>query len=660
MATTSTDHSDDTSSATVGAGMLSPWSVDELPAPPPRGLRHWRTMMGPGLLMAGAGIGAGEWLFGPAVSAQFGATLLWLATVSILCQVILNLEVMRYAIYCGEPILVGYFRTFPGPWVWVVFYLILEIASIWPMLAFNAAIPLSAALLGHLPGEGTVDLLGISENQLVKLLSYVIFVVSFIPLMFGGVVYRMIEKVMTFKIIVVLGFLVIITAFMVSRRHVWEVTAGLFRFGAFPVRAETIIDGRHFTFTSRDEDAAFTIQGTVEGERPVVTGFKVEQGGVEVTFGPDDEVSPQWQDRRQGMLTQALTLVEPNRFVVEDAAQDIRLRVEGRKTADGSWQPERFTVEEAGQVRSFDRQEQLPDAIRKRSEAWVANRGLERRNLVSYVLQHGKLPPLDWALLAAFFSIAGAGGITNSLLSNYARDKGWGMGSKVGAIPSAVGGRTISLSHTGKVFRISETSRAHWRGWMRHIMKDQLGVWMLGSFIGVMLPCMISLEFIRNAPVQGNRLAAMTADGIGASYPSLRWLLWSLTLFIGFLVLFPGLIQGNDGIARRWTDILWVGSKRLRKLGGNKVKFIYYGIMGAYLIWGLFALSIFETALAIATVSGVLGNIALGATALHTLYVNRTLLPREFRPSWFMQLGLLMCGICFLGISVVVIHSQLS
>ena len=31
-------------------------------------------------------------------------------------------------------------------------------------------------------------------------------------------------------------------------------------------------------------------------------------------------------------------------------------------------------------------------------------------------------------------------------------EKGWGMGARVGAIPSAIGGRTISLSHVGSVF----------------------------------------------------------------------------------------------------------------------------------------------------------------------------------------------------------------
>ena len=88
---------------TVEAGVLAPWSVDELPRPLPTGWRQWKRFIGPGMLLAGASVGAGEWLFGPAVSAQFGAMLMWLASISIVLQVFLNLEVMRYALYCGEP-----------------------------------------------------------------------------------------------------------------------------------------------------------------------------------------------------------------------------------------------------------------------------------------------------------------------------------------------------------------------------------------------------------------------------------------------------------------------------------------------------------------------------------------------------------------------------
>ena len=78
-------------------------------------------------MLAGTSIGSGEWLFGPAVTAQYGAALLWLALISILLQVFSNLMMMRFTVYCGEPIIVGGLRTWPGPRFWMGCYAVLDI-----------------------------------------------------------------------------------------------------------------------------------------------------------------------------------------------------------------------------------------------------------------------------------------------------------------------------------------------------------------------------------------------------------------------------------------------------------------------------------------------------------------------------------------------------
>ena len=71
------------------------------------------------------------------------------------------------------------------------------------------------------------------------------------------------------------------------------------------------------------------------------------------------------------------------------------------------------------------------------------------------------------AMIGAFTGYAGGGGLGNATYSNFVRDKGWGMGSLVGAIPSAVGGTHISLSHLGTVFRVTDENLRRWRGWWR-------------------------------------------------------------------------------------------------------------------------------------------------------------------------------------------------
>ena len=109
-------------------------------------------------------------------------------------------------------------------------------------------------------------------------------------------------------------------------------------------------------------------------------------------------------------------------------------------------------MREGDQQSSWTKLEEIPEPLASTFTELVRNRGVEHKNLLGYLFGGGQLPDLDWALLAAFASVAGAGGITNSLLSNYVRDKGWGMGARVGVIPSAIGGGRVTLSHTGQVF----------------------------------------------------------------------------------------------------------------------------------------------------------------------------------------------------------------
>ena len=442
--------------------------------------------------MVGANIGGGEWLFGPLVTAQYGGRVMWLATVSILLQVFYNLSVMRYTLYTGEPVMIGFFRTWPGPMFWGVFYLMFEFGSVWPYLSSNAAVPLASVFLGRLPGA--------ADAELVRGLSYAVFLTAFVPLIFGGKIYTTLERVMVTKLALILGYLTFVTVFFVGATTWKEIGVGLVQFGQLP-----------------------------EGQ-------------------------------------------------------------------------------------------------------------------------------FNWATLAAFAAIAGAGGLTNMGFSNYARDKGWGMGSRTGAIPSAIGGRSISLSHTGKVFELTAEAMDRWRGWLRHIKRDQLLLWMPGCILGVALPAMFSLEFIRGIRhVDGNAVAAITAQGIAARHGAI---FWYLTLLCGFLIMAPTQVSQLDAVCRRWTDVLWVGSKTLHRREGHEVKYVYYTILAAYGVWGLVALRMTPDPLVLAIASGVMMNFALGFSSLHTLYALLVLLPRQLRPGVVQCAGLVLCAIFYIGISVIAFAQQ--
>src|SRR5262245_20212080 len=400
-------------------------------------------------------------------------------------------------------------------------------------------------MIGHLPqSDVSYTLLGFTttETGLVKILGLVLFLAAFLPLIFGGTVYRMLLRIFTFKLVVVLVYLIVFAVLTVSATNAWEVLSGSFRFGRVGLRAQTIVADRHFHFREEKGGAVFTIKGTVHDDRVDVTGFTVSRGGK--TEKPSkEEIAGKYQGDYDRLLAAVKGLVRKDRFTVEDVRPDGTVRIEGAiDPVDRSWRVQRIVVPDVEGIREFTRLEQVPEPYSSRARALTEHQGLEEVNVFSYVAEHGKLPAVDWATLAAFVGIAGAGGLTNIMYSSFARDKGWGMGARVGAIPSLIGGMTVSLSHVGQAFPVDQTNRPRWRGWMRYIVEDQVVVWMLCNFLGFALPCMLSLQFIRHAPVADAQVAAQIAEGMEHHFPQTGLLLWYVTLAVGFLVLYPGQI----------------------------------------------------------------------------------------------------------------------
>ena len=506
---------------------LPRWGTADLPEPKPLGLSNLAGFIGPGIVMCGMQIGGGEWLFGPAITAKYGGSLMWIATVAIVTQMSYNIECGRYALYCGEPVFTGFMRTRPGPAFWVTVVMFLSVGSLIPGLSTNAAVLVTAMYLDRPP---TAD-----DAFLVNTIAYICLGIVILPVFVGGKVYNMLQVVMTAKVVIVLGFCLFIGVFYVSSQGWIDVFSGFFKFGNIPVD-----DG---------------------------------QGGEEVV------------------------------------------------------------------------------------------------NAFSYFFEHGQFPVMaltSIALLGAFAGYAGGGGLGNSSYGNFVRDKGWGMGSQVGAIASAVGGRDVTLSHIGKTFVINEENLRRWKAWWKYILTDQVLIWAPGCFMGMALPALISIEFAQNSPMFGADVpyaqSLISADGLrhaenlGAATTQT---LWIVTLFVGLIVFLPSQMSIVESFARRWTDIIWSGNRRIReKMEPDQVKYIFYSILGIYVLWSFIAATIFlsfgDAPKVMVLVIANLNNVAMGFTSFHILWINRTLLPKPLRPKWYNQLGIICCGVFYLGLAFLV------
>ena len=286
-------------------------------------------------------------------------------------------------------------------------------------------------------------------------------------------------------------------------------------------------------------------------------------------------------------------------------------------------------------------------------------------NAVAHAWEHGSWPTISVAsivMLGAFAGYAGGGGLANSTYSNFVRDKGWGMGSQVGAIPSAVGGGNVKLSHVGKIFELTADNLRRWRGWWRYILTDQILVWAPGCFMGMALPALISMQFTKSSTITPDQTsiaqAIVTADGLyhAGFSPPVAMGLWIAALLTGMMVMLPSQMSIVDDFSRRWTDAIWTANHRVRSsMRPHQAKYVYYAILSCYVLWSFVCAYLFSNVPKLMTnFIANFNNLALGVTSFQLLWINHRLLPREVRPRWYHSIGLAGCGAFYLGLAALV------
>jgi len=252
---------------------------------------------------------------------------------------------------------------------------------------------------------------------------------------------------------------------------------------------------------------------------------------------------------------------------------------------------------------------------------------------------------VDFFLLGAFAAYSGAGGVINLTLSNWARDKGYGMSQMAGYIPAAVGGKRVHLAHTGFTFRPSPESLARWRGWWRIVRADQWGIYFTGALAGMGLPALLYVAFVpAGSDIRGLGIAATLAyavlDRAGGA------LLAGAVALLGAWILFKTQLDVLEGMVRVITDILWTGSRRLRAAKGVDVRVVYYAVLAVVVLWGILALKLTQP-IVLLQLGANMAGVTFIVSSLHLLYVNTTLLPPEIRPSAWRRLALVATAVFY-------------
>ena len=199
---------------------LPAWRQGDLPHAPAYTPINLVRVIGPGAILLGVSLGAGDWLLGPAVAAAYGPALLWICTLSILFQGVLNAEMARYTLATGEPIFTGFMRQRPGARFWAAGYSLLHLAQVgWPGWALAGGSALAALLLGRVPRA--------EDRDAVVGLGYLIFLGAVGLVLLGRRAQRALEITEWIMMAWMLGFLVALAVRFVPGRA-WAVLAWSF------------------------------------------------------------------------------------------------------------------------------------------------------------------------------------------------------------------------------------------------------------------------------------------------------------------------------------------------------------------------------------------------------------------------------------------------
>lgn len=263
---------------------------------------------------------------------------------------------------------------------------------------------------------------------------------------------------------------------------------------------------------------------------------------------------------------------------------------------------------------------------------------------------------VDLVLVGALAASAGSGGVGNLVISNWFRDKGFGMSAHVGAITSATSSQSITVARTGSVFSVNRESLRRWKQWWRYVNADQVWLWAAGCFVGMFLNVNLATSVIP----AGTDLSQIGAGAYQAEYMAEHlWSgFWFLALLNGFWVLFSTHLGNTEILVRMTTDIAWAGSPSVRAWANNNVRSLYYTLFVVFTLWGMFVVN-WGSAMDLLKLLGNIAGFVLAVSSIQILVVNTRLLPKELQPPLWRKLALVACAIFYGTLFVAVLRSQL-
>jgi hypothetical protein len=224
------------------------------------------------------------------------------------------------------------------------------------------------------------------------------------------------------------------------------------------------------------------------------------------------------------------------------------------------------------------------------------------------------------------------------------RDKGYGMGHRVGYISGMRGDRSELLA-SGFIFPDDEKNTTLWKRWFGLLKIDMWGVFFGGAMLGMLLPTVLMAHMVASTgetPTEEN-VPTFVADKLGDQYGSP---VFYLTLLLGVFILFSTQLGIFEALVRNFTDSANGMSPKLRALIDDDPRKFYYPFMLVVLAIVAIALHL-ALPVRLVSISANMSNFGAFSFPFLLIYLNRRL-PKAARPGPLHYVALLV-GVVFFG-----------
>jgi len=186
------------------------------------------------------------------------------------------------------------------------------------------------------------------------------------------------------------------------------------------------------------------------------------------------------------------------------------------------------------------------------------------------------LPPegTDATILGGLFGFAAMSTGLNWYALGHYRDKGYGMGHRVGFI-SGLRGESQEVRSVGVTFPDDEKNAALWKRWMHFLHIDMWGVFFVGAMFGILLPTLLVshlADLTGRTPTEANipTFAAVAIQETHGQFLSV------IVLLAGVLILFSTQLGIFEALVRNFVDAATSSSPKLReRLHGDPRRFYF-------------------------------------------------------------------------------------